>query len=72
MKNISLFELPENAKIHMVGIGGISMSALAFMLRHFGYTVSGSDRTETKITEHLSKEGFKITIGHSADAVSDP
>lgn len=72
MKNISLFELPENAYIHMVGIGGISMSALAFMLRHFGYTVSGSDRTETKITEHLADEGFKITIGHGADGISDP
>ncbi len=72
MKNIKLFDLPENAYIHMVGIGGISMSALARMLKHFGYTVTGSDRTETKITAALSEDGFQITIGHSADGVTTP
>ena len=72
MKNFQLSELPPNAHIHMVGIGGISMSALARMLRYFGYNVTGSDRTETKITKSLSDDGFKITIGHNQDAVSDP
>ena len=72
MKNVQLSALPENAYIHMVGIGGISMSALARMLKYFGYRVSGSDRTETKITKQLTDDGFSITIGHHASSVSDP
>ena len=70
--NINLSELPNNAHIHMIGIGGISMSALAHMLKFFGYRVSGSDRTETDIVKRLAASGVDITIGHSADAVSDP
>ncbi len=72
MKTVQLSNLPKNAYIHMVGIGGISMSALAHMLKYFGYHVSGSDRTETKITKQLANAGFKITIGHDTSAVSDP
>lgn len=72
MKNVQLSALPEQAYIHMVGIGGISMSALAHMLKYFGYRVSGSDRTETKITKQLTEDGFSITIGHDASSVSDP
>jgi len=72
MKNVQLSALPKNAYIHMVGIGGISMSALAHMLKYFGYRVSGSDRSETKITKQLADSGFSITIGHDASAVSNP
>ena len=72
MKNIQLSNLPENAHIHMVGIGGISMSALAHMLKYFGYSVSGSDRTETEIVRRLMREGIKVHIGHNAEAVEDP
>ncbi len=72
MNNFQLSALTDNAKIHMVGIGGISMSALARMLRYFGYRVSGSDRTETKITKALSDDGFNITIGHTSDAIDAP
>lgn len=72
MKNVQLSALPEKAHIHMVGIGGISMSALAHMLKYFGYHVSGSDRTETKITKRLAEDGFNVTIGHNASSISDP
>lgn len=48
------------------------MSALAHMLKYFGYSVSGSDRTETDIVRRLNREGIKVHIGHNADAVSDP
>ncbi len=72
MKNIQLSALPEGAQIHMVGIGGISMSALAHMLKNFGYTVSGSDRTETQIVKNLIADGIPVSVGHNADAVKDP
>ena len=72
MKNFQLSTLPKGSHIHMVGIGGISMSALARMLKHFGYHVSGSDRSETDATRTLACEGFNIHIGHTADSLKEP
>ncbi len=70
MKNIRLSDIPENAHIHMVGIGGISMSALAHMLKFFGFQVSGSDRTETEITKRLVSAGIKVSLVHDGENVS--
>ena len=50
-------------KIHFIGIGGVSMSALAIYLKRKGFTVSGSDNCG-KIDTKLSKEGIKVYIGH--------
>lgn len=72
MNEAKLSALPENSHIHMVGIGGISMSALAHMLRFFGYTVTGSDRTETALTEKLRQAGVEVSIGHNPDNVQNP
>ena len=44
-------------KIDMIGIGGIGMSALAFVLADMGWCVSGSDSQETDITRKLLKKG---------------
>lgn len=60
------------ANIHMIGIGGISMSALAHMLKFFGYTVTGSDRCETEIVKGIVAAGIKVNIGHNPDNISDP
>ena len=40
-----------NKKVHFIGIGGISMSALAEILLKYGYKVSGSDMKSSNITE---------------------
>ena len=72
MNDINLSNLPDNAYIHMVGIGGISMSALAHMLKVFGYHVTGSDRCETEIVKKLVAASIEVKIGHSADNIKDP
>ncbi len=72
MNDTNLAKLPDNAHIHMVGIGGISMSALAHMLKFFGYRVSGSDRCETEIVKKLNAAAICVKIGHDADNVADP
>lgn len=59
--------IPEN--IHMVGIGGIGMSALAQLLTHQGKNVTGSDREESPTTRLLEEKGIAVAIGH---AVSIP
>lgn len=52
--------------IHFVGIGGISMSALAELLHKQGFRVSGSDLKATPLTEHLQDLG--ITIFYTQEA----
>lgn len=46
--------------VHFIGIGGVSMSGLAEILLDRGFTVSGSDMKESKLTEHLSSLGAQI------------
>lgn len=52
--------------IYFIGIGGIGMSGLAEYYLRNGYNVSGSDMTETHITQRLAALGAKIYYGHSA------
>ncbi len=52
--------------IHMVGIGGIGMSALAQLLVSRGHTVTGSDREESPTTKLLTEKGIAVQIGHGA------
>lgn len=50
--------------VHMVGIGGIGMSALAQLLVTRGVAVSGSDRNESLTTTLLESKGVHVLIGH--------
>ena len=51
-------------KVHIVGIGGISMSGIAKILLSKGFKVSGSDIKKNDQTELLKKQGVDIHIGH--------
>lgn len=57
-----MFQLDFSApvRVHFVGIGGISMSALAELLQRQGFRVSGSDLKQTPLTEHLRSLGITI------------
>lgn len=50
-------------KIHLIGIGGIGVSALAQYYLAKGHDVSGSDLVSSEITEMLKMKGVKILIG---------
>lgn len=52
--------ISEISHIYFVGIGGISMSALAEILHNKGYKVSGYDCTKSAITRHLSDIGIPV------------
>lgn len=56
-------------RIHMIGIGGSSMSGLAEMLIDLGYTVSGSDRTEGYLIGDVREKGATVFIGQKAENV---
>ena len=66
MKKFTLDELNNNAHIHFIGIGGISMSGLAHIAISNGCKVTGSDRTKSEITDRLESEGAVIYEGHDA------
>ncbi len=57
-------------KVHLVGIGGIGLSAIARVLHGWGYQVSGSDRQASALTAMLAAEGMTIYAGHQADQVT--
>jgi UDP-N-acetylmuramate--alanine ligase len=52
--------------IHFVGIGGIGMSAIAEVLLHLGYRVSGSDARDSEPTRRLRGLGGNVAVGHHA------
>lgn len=58
-------------RIHFVGIGGIGMSAIAEVLFHQGFKISGSDKELNDVTERLCRFGIKIYEGHSTSNIED-
>lgn len=72
MSQSTIFDLKTGSSVHMIGIGGISMSSLAHMLLNLGYQVSGSDAKSSNLTDTLEKAGAKIFIGQSADNIQNP
>ena len=55
--------------VHFIGIGGVSMSALAEAVRARGVTARGSDMKNGVYAERLSALGIDVTIGHRAENV---
>ena len=52
--------------IHFIGCGGSGMYPLIQILHTKGYTMSGSDVEETKITQAERAMGMQVTLGHDA------
>ena len=63
-------DFDKKINVHFVGIGGISMSALAEILLSKGFLVSGSDMKESELTRKLSILGAKIFCGHHKDNIA--
>ena len=63
MPNIE--KLKKYKKIHMIGIGGVSMSGIAEILLNWGFEVSGSNNVENEATKKLQNVGIKVIIGHN-------
>lgn len=52
--------------IHLIGVGGSGLSAIALLLKERGYTVSGSDRTLSPLARQLASQGVTVYSGHDA------
>lgn len=58
-------------RIHIIGIGGIGLSAIARVLLARGVRVSGSDQVASPLTDELARLGATIHIGHRAENIGD-
>ncbi|MBR3134064.1 MAG: UDP-N-acetylmuramate--L-alanine ligase [Clostridia bacterium] len=67
---VNIDNLRKYNRIHMIGIGGTSMSGIASILKKWGFYVDGSDTSSSHITDRLMEEGIPVTIGHDTDAVN--
>ena len=71
MTECCIESLEKYKKIHLIGIGGISMSAIAERLKAWGHIVTGSDLHESEITNRLNDDGIKVVIGHDIELVKN-
>src|SRR5205809_7083712 len=55
---------PPQMRVHLMGVGGAGVSALARVFLARGDDVSGCDLRESATTRALSAEGARITVGH--------
>jgi len=55
--------------IHFIGVGGAGMSGIAEVLFNFGYTISGSDLSDSSTLRRLAALGIQTHVGHSAENV---
>lgn len=55
--------------IHFIGIGGAGMGGIAEVLLNQGYSISGSDQSDNRVTHRLKSLGAKVFLNHGADNI---
>lgn len=64
-------EVGELGRVHLVGVGGVGMSAVALLLAARGVPVSGSDARDSAVVAALRDAGVRVHVGHDAAHVDD-
>ena len=67
-KKIAQFLTP-GRRVHLVGIGGVSMRPLGLVLKGMGMEVTGSDMNASFSTQELEAQGIPVAIGHRAENI---
>jgi UDP-N-acetylmuramate--alanine ligase len=65
--------MKKEARVHFIGIGGVSMSGIAIELSRQGMIISGSDVSNTQTNGYLrqcANQGIKLFLGHSNENIS--
>lgn len=57
-------------RIHLVGVGGVGMSAIATVLAEMGHHVSGSDLKDSPVLARLASAGVEVHVGHAASNIA--
>ena len=67
-RTITKYLIP-GRRVHLVGIGGVSMRPLGLVLKGMGMEVTGSDMNASVATEELIAQGIRVDIGHNAENI---
>ena len=67
-RKIAKFLVP-GKRVHLVGIGGVSMRPLGLVLKGMGMEVTGSDMSASVSTNELMEQGIRVEIGHRAENI---
>lgn len=62
--------LRPGCRVHLVGIGGVSMRPLGLVLQGMGLVVTGSDMSSSVSTQELVSKGITVHIGHHAENIN--
>ena len=65
-----MLDIKNCKNIYFIGIGGISMSGIAVILKKWNYIVSGSNNVESAQTDWVTKQGIKVNIGQVAENIN--
>ncbi len=57
-------------QIHFVGVGGAGMSGIAEILHNLGFTVTGSDQSDSSTLRRLASLGVRVFVGHAAAQIA--
>ena len=68
--NYSLTDLAK-LKIHFIGVGGAGMSGIARIMLAKGFSISGSDKSESAMLTSLKALGAEIFVGHASQNLGD-
>ena len=61
--------LKPGRRVHLVGIGGVSMRPLGLVLKGMGMIVTGSDMSSSDSTQELEAHDIPVAIGHRAENI---
>ncbi len=69
---VPALDLTRPRRVHIVGVGGVGMSAIALLLARMGHEVSGSDLKESVALARLAAAGVRVNVGnHAANVPRD-
>jgi UDP-N-acetylmuramate--alanine ligase len=68
---IAGLDLARPKRVHIVGIGGAGMSAIATVLLAMGHSVSGSDAADSERLRRLEAAGARVHVGHDRNSLDD-
>ncbi|GGL75184.1 UDP-N-acetylmuramate--L-alanine ligase [Glutamicibacter protophormiae] len=61
----------ELGKVHLMGVGGVGVSAVARLMLDYGLTVSGSDAKDLPVMDGLRERGARIHVGYAPEHLGD-
>jgi UDP-N-acetylmuramate--alanine ligase len=66
---VAPLDLSVSQRLHVVGVGGPGMSAIAIVLAEMGHIVSGTDIRERPVLDRLRAGGVTVHVGHRREYV---